>query len=289
MLLLLEFNLSVSTNLDYTNAAGKLRQTLLQFLAIPVAVGTVNLALDLRDTVLHNGSVASAIHDGGVVLGDDNAASATEYFKTNLVNLETNLCSNNLAAGEDCDVFQDCLATVTEGRCLHGSRCEGATDAVDHERRQCLAINIFRDDEQRLARLCHFLQQRQDVLHTGNLVRCQKDVGILKNRFHPLGVSDEVGRDVALVELHTFGEVQLKSSSAGLFHADDAVLADLVKRIGEQLANLPVLGRDGGDIGNLSLVCHWSGIVEQTLSECRNCSINATLEVHGSPTRSDDA
>ena len=52
------------------------------------------------------------------------------------------------------------------------------------------------------------------------------------------GVGDEVRRDVALVELHALGELELGAHGVGLLDGDDTVLADLVEGLGEQLADL---------------------------------------------------
>jgi hypothetical protein len=52
-----------------------------------------------------------------------------------------------------------------------------------------------------------------------------------------LGVGDEVGREVAAVELHALDDSSSVSRSC-LFDGDDAVLADLVHRLGDELADL---------------------------------------------------
>ena len=71
--------------------------------------------------------------------------------------------------------------------------------------------------------------------------------------FHALGVGDEVGRDVAAVELHALDVLGLEGQALALLDGDDAVLADLVHHLGDQVADLRVGGRDGGDVGDLFL------------------------------------
>src|SRR5207248_10509948 len=55
---------------------------------------------------------------------------------------------------------------------------------------------------------------------------------------------DEVRRDVALVEAHAFDEFELEAEGIALFDRDDAFLADLVHRLGDDVADRRVTGRD---------------------------------------------
>ena len=65
-----------------------------------------------------------------------------------------------------------------------------------------------------------------------------EDVGVLEDGLHALGVGDEVGGDVALVEAHALGELELEAEGVALLDGDDAFLADLVHRLGDELADL---------------------------------------------------
>ena len=55
----------------------------------------------------------------------------------------------------------------------------------------------------------HLLQQRQQVGQRGDLLPDQQDVGVLQNGLAGLRIGGEVGRDVALVELHAVGVLEL--------------------------------------------------------------------------------
>ena len=78
-----------------------------------------------------------------------------------------------------------------------------------------------------------------------------QDVGVLENRFHALRVGDEVGGEIAAVELHAFDHVQLGLQSLGFFDRDDAVFADLLHGLGNDLPDgLVIVGADGADLGN---------------------------------------
>ena len=100
-----------------------------------------------------------------------------------------------------------------------------------------------------------------------DLALVDQDVGVLEDGLHPLRVGDEVRRQVALVELHALGEVELHRGGRGLLDGDDAVLADLVERLGDQLADAAVLRGDGRDVGDVVLAVDLAGGVEQRARE----------------------
>jgi hypothetical protein len=78
-----------------------------------------------------------------------------------------------------------------------------------------------------------------------------QDVGVLKRGFHALGIGDEIRREVAAVELHAFHDFELGFERLGLFNRDDAILADLLHGLGDDLADgLIVVGGDGADLGD---------------------------------------
>ena len=105
VLLLLELDLGGRADLDERDAAGQLRQPLLQLLAVPVGVGVVDLALDLGDATLHVVLGTRALDDGGVVLGDLHLAGPAEQVEGGVLELEADLLGDDLAAGEDRDVL----------------------------------------------------------------------------------------------------------------------------------------------------------------------------------------
>ncbi len=106
---------------------------------------------------------------------------------------------------------------------------------------------------QRLAGLHHLLEDRQHVAHRADLLVRDQDVGVLEDRLHALLVGDHVRRDVALVELHPLGELELHAEGLALLDVDDAVLADLLDRVGDHVADLLIGRRDRGDASDLLL------------------------------------
>ena len=165
MLLFLEFNLGGCANLDDRNAARKLRKALLELLAIPIGIGVVDLALDLRNTTVDVGGFASAFNDGGFVLGHNNLAGGAEKVERGRVELEADLFADDLTTGEDGHVSEHCLAALAEARSLDGNGVERATDLVHHEGGKGFTVDIFGDDQKGLTRLHDLLEHGKHVLH----------------------------------------------------------------------------------------------------------------------------
>jgi hypothetical protein len=122
------------------------------------------------------------------------------------------------------------------------------------------------------------LQQRQQIVHRARSCPVdQQDVGVLEDGLHALGVGHEVGREVALVELHALGELELGAEGVGLLDGDDAVLADLVERVGDQLADLGVLRGDGGDLA-ISPSLDRAGVRPAAVDDGLDGLVDAALE-----------
>src|ERR1019366_7249112 len=216
VLTLLELDLGGRARLDNCNAAGQLGQPLLQLLLVVVGVALFDLGADLVDATGNLVGVSATLDDGRVVLRDDDLAGFTEQVEAGSLELQTDFLADDLAAGEDGDVTEHRLATVTEAGSLDGDRAEGAADLVDDERGESLALDVLGDDRERLAALHDLLQQRQEVLDRGNLAVDDEHVRVVENGFHTLGVGGEVGRDVTLVEAHALGELELEAEGVAL-------------------------------------------------------------------------
>ena len=105
-LLLLHFNFGGCTDVDLRNAASQLRQTLLELLAVVIAGGAFDLALDLLNATLDVLGLAAAINDGGEVLADRQLLGLAELLQLNVLQVDSQLFHDRFAAGEDCEVFQ---------------------------------------------------------------------------------------------------------------------------------------------------------------------------------------
>ena len=131
-----------------------------------------------------------------------------------------------------------------------------------------------------LPRLHDLLEQREQVLDGGDLGVGDEDVGVLEDGLHALGVGDEVRRDVALVEAHALGELELEAEGVALLDGDDAFLADLVHGLGDELADLGVGGGDRRGGGDLLLGLDLLGLLQQLGGDGLDGLLDAALERH---------
>src|SRR6266498_3884329 len=280
VLLLLHLGLGGSADLDHGDAARQLREPLLELLAIEVGVGVLDLGLELLDPGLDRLAVAGAVDDRRRVLVDNDLAGVTELRELRVLQLETQLLGDHLAAGENPDVLEHPLAAVTEAGRLHRDGLERAAQLVDDDRRERLALDVLRHDQQRLAGLDHLLEHGQEVLDGADLLVGDKDVRVLEHGLHALGVGDHVRRQVALVELHPFGELELEAERLAFLDVDDAVLAHLLDRVRDHVADLALAGGDGGDAGDVLSAIDVFGLALQVLDDGVDRLLDPALERH---------
>ena len=195
---------------------------------------------------------AGAVDDRRVFLVDHDALGAAEHVQRDVLELDAEILADHLALGQDRDVLEHRLAAIAEARRLDGRHLEAAAQLVDDQGRQRLALDVLGHDQQRLAALDHGLEHRQQRLQVRELLLVDQQVGLLEGAAHLLGVGDEVGRDVAAVELHALDDVELGLEALGLLDRDHALVADLLHGRGQHLADLGVaIGRDRADLGDL--------------------------------------
>src|SRR5262249_48825976 len=202
ILLLLPLDLGGAADADHRNAAREFGEPLLQLLTVVVRGGLLDLLLDLTDAGLDVLLLAGAVDDGRLLLLDDHLLGAAEHRGGHVLELDAKIFRDQLAAGEDRDVLEHGLAAVTQAPRPDRTDLEPAAQLVDHQRRQRLAFHVLGNDQQRLAGLHDGLEHRQHRLQPGQLLLVQQDEGIFELGHHLLGVGDEVGREIAAVELH---------------------------------------------------------------------------------------
>ena len=106
--------------------------------------------------------------------------------------------------------------------------------------------------------------------------------GLVQADFHLLGVGDEIGGDVAPVELHAFHHFQGGFHALGFFDGDDAFFADLVHGVGDDVADGGVVvGGDGADLGDLFLVLGGLGDLVQLGHHRGHGLVDAPFQGHG--------
>ncbi len=193
--------------------------------------------------------------------------------------LESDLLADDLATGQDRDVLEHRLATITEAWGLHRNGVERATELVDDEGGKRLALDVLGDHHERLAALDDLLEDRQEIRNRGDLLVRNEDVGVLEHGFHALGIGDHVRGDVALVELHALDELELSLQALRLFNGDDAVLADLLHRVGDGLADGGVSGGDRRDLRDLLALGDRDRLLLDGLHDRLNAELDALLEL----------
>ena len=202
VLALLHLDFGGAADLDHRNAAGELGKPLLQLLAVIVGGGLLDLRLDLVDAGLDVGLLAGAVDDRGVLLLDPHPLGTAEHVERHVLELDAEIFRDHLAAGQDGDVLEHGLAAIAEARRLDRRDLEAAAQLVDDQGGERLALDVLRDDQQRSARLHHRLEEREHRLQARQLLLVEEDVGVLELGHHLVGVGDEVGREIAAVELH---------------------------------------------------------------------------------------
>src|SRR5690606_28485460 len=280
--LFLHFDFGGSTNANHGNTACQLGNALLQFLAVVVRSRFFDLNADLLDASFDRLAVAGAVDDDGVLFAHFDALGLTQLLERGVFERTTGLFGNNGTAGKDGDVFQHGLATIAEARSLDSSGLEDATDVVDNQSGQGFAFHVFSDDEQRTAGFCNLLQNRQQIANVADLLVVDQDIGIFQNGNLLVLVVDEVGRQVAAVELHAFDDVQLVFERFAVFNGDHAFLANFVHCVGNDLADgLVAVGRDGANLSDFLAGGAGTRDFLQLFDSNGNSLVDTALQVHG--------
>ena len=108
-----------------------------------------------------------------------------------------------------------------------------------------------------------------------------QNVGVLELGLHPFRIGDEVGREVAAVELHALDHFERGLQALGFFDRDHAFLADLLHRLGDDVADGGVVvGRDGADLGDFAAVLGGLGEALEFADHGLDGAIDAALERH---------
>ncbi len=281
-LLFLHLDLRGGADLDDRNAAGDLGQALHRLLAIVVLLDDLDFLLELLDPFVDVRFFARAVDEGRVVLVDDDPTGPAEVLDGGRLQLDPHFLGDDLAPHDDGDVLQGTLAPVAEVRGLDGGALEHAAHLVDDERCQGFAFHVLGNDHERLAGLRHLLEQRQNFLHVVDFLVGDQDVGVFQDGLHLLHVRDEVGGDEPPVESHPLDVIEDRVEGLVFLDGDDALLADLVHGIGDDLSDLRVVvGRNRADLGDFLLVLYRLGDLLELFGNQLDAPVDPLLEFHG--------
>ena len=223
---------------------------------------------------------AGALDDRRVVLVDRDLLGLAEILELDVLELDAEVLGDGASARQDRDVLEHGLAAIAEARRLDGRDLQRAAQLVDDERRERLAVHVLRDDDERTAAARDLLEQRQQVLHRADLLLVDQDDRVLEHDFHALRIGHEVGREVAAIELHAFDDVERRLHALGFLDRDDAVLADLLHGLGDDLADgLVAVGRDGADLRD-HVAAHRLRELLQLGDHAFDGLLDAALELH---------
>ena len=186
-----------------------------------------------------------------------------------------------MAAGQNRNVLQHGLPTIPESGRLHRGDIQGATELVHHQGGERLAFHLLGDDHERLAHLSHLLQEGQQVLHAADFLFVDQQHGFFNGGFHPLGIGDEVRGDIPPVELHALDDIQRGGHGFRFLDRNDAVLADLFHRFGNQVADRRVVvGGNGADLGDFFLRLAGSAELLEFFNHQLDGPIDPSFDLH---------
>ena len=158
---------------------------------------------------------------------------------------------------------------------------ERAAELVHDQRRERLALDVLGDDEERPPDLHDVLEEGDQVLHDADLAcRERRMKRLLEHALHALRVGHEVGREVAAVELHALDDLERRLGRLRLLDRDDALGADLLDRVGDELADRRVVVRgDRRDLRLLAPARHRAGERLERLDREPEPAVEAALQV----------
>ena len=104
--------------LIWATPPAKLGKTLLELLAIVLAVSLIDLTANLLDTAFDVGLLATATNDRGRFAGDANLLGNTEIGKLDALQIDTEILEDCLTASQDSDVAQELLCVDRRSQVL---------------------------------------------------------------------------------------------------------------------------------------------------------------------------
>src|SRR5262249_5811831 len=113
-LLFLHLGFGCGSDLDDGHTTDELREPLLQFLAVVVRRGVLNLRADLFDAAFDRARRPAALDNRGVVLVDGDLLGSSEVLDLDVFELDPEVLGDRPPIGEDGDILQHGFAPVAE-------------------------------------------------------------------------------------------------------------------------------------------------------------------------------
>src|SRR5205085_4404458 len=115
------------TDLHHGNATRQLCDTLLQLFLVVVARRVLDLLADVLDARFDRRLFAGTVDESRIFLPDFDALRTAQILERCVLELESELFSDDRAAGQNRDVLEHGFAAITEAWRLDGGRLQNAT------------------------------------------------------------------------------------------------------------------------------------------------------------------
>ena len=255
VLALLDLDLGRAADADDGNAARQLRQALLQFLLVVIRGRLLDLRAQLRAAGRDVRLLAGAVDDRRVLLVDAHLLGPAEHVERDVFELDAEILADHLAAGQDGKVLEHRFAAIAEARRLDRRDLEPAAQLVDD---QASPAPRPRSPRPRSAADCRSAPPLRAAAGSpgepDSFFSNRRMCGFSSSQIIFCGIGHEIRREIAAVELHALDDVELGFEACRLLDRDDALVADLVHRLRDHLADLAiVVGRDRADLGDLGI------------------------------------
>ena len=284
----LELGVRRGAHPDHGYLAGQRADPLVQHVLVDAEGGPLQLGPHLVEPELDRVLGAGAVDDRGVIGVDPHLGGPAELVDRHRLQGEPRVLAVHVASGQRGDVLQLAQPAVTEPGRPHRDALEDPVHVVVYEEAQRGALDVLRDQDQRAGRPHDLVEDRHQLLHLGDLLAAQQDVGIVDDRLEGRRVGHHVRRQVAVVELEALDEVDGHPRRRLLFHGDDAAVAHGEQGLGDHGAHrVVVVGRDRGDPGVVLLGLYRVRDAVQVLDQAADGQIDAPLDQHRVATLSD--
>mmetsp|Transcript_40821 Transcript_40821/g.68405 ORF Transcript_40821/g.68405 Transcript_40821/m.68405 type:complete len:540 (-) Transcript_40821:523-2142(-) len=278
--LLLQFCLSLCTDLDDGNTPRKASNALSKLLLLIVRSGIVQHPLDLSTAGLYLGLRTPVPDNGGRILRDLDTRRCAQHFSTNLSQVHSQFFFYHRAPCQNGNVLQILSLPLTEAWGFNGTYLQGTSESIHHKCGKGFLLNIFRHNDEREALLDGQFQDLDHVTSRSDLLVDQQQPRSVVGHCVALRISDKVRRHVATFKRHTFHDVKVVIDTPGLLEGDHALAAHLFHRSGDHVAHFHIpTRRNGGHIcqlGVLYLLRH----PLQLLHQCSHGLIHPPGELH---------